>query len=82
LKTYTQRLRNRPIKKELEELKKLKDELFDIRLKLASKKKLEPWTMNDLNAALKAIDPHGWLNDLFKEGVARKKLEIVTSAVF
>ena len=32
LKTYTQRLRNRPMKEELEELKKVKEELFDIRI--------------------------------------------------
>ena len=82
LKTYKQRLRNRPIKKDLEELKKLKDELFDVRLRLASKKKSEPWTMEDLDAALKALkkdkarDPHGWLNELFKEGVAGRNLKL------
>ena len=65
-------MRNRSIKKDLEELKKLKDELFDVRLRLASKKKSEPWTMEDLDAALKALkkdkarDPHGCLNEFFK----------------
>jgi hypothetical protein len=50
LKTYTQRMRNRPIKYELEELKGLKDELFNVRLKLASQKKSEPWQMEDLDS--------------------------------
>ena len=42
LKRYTQRLRNRPIKMSL---RNLKDELFSTRLKLAREKKSEPWTL-------------------------------------
>ena len=65
LKTYTQRMRNRPMKADLEELKDLKEELFDIRLKLVSKKKSEPWTMDDLEKALKTLKvkilkSHSW----------------------
>ena len=82
LKTYTQRLRNRPIKEEFQELKDLKDGVFDARLKLASKKKSEPWKMEDLEAALKALkkdksrDPNGWCNELFKDGVAGQHLKL------
>ena len=82
LKTYTQRMRNRPIKDELVELKQFKDELFNLRLKLASRKKSEPWTMEDLDNALKGLkknkarDPHGWVNELFTEGVAGKNLKL------
>ena len=82
LKTYTQRMRNRPMKADLEELKDLKEELFDIRLKLASKKKSEPWTMADLEKALKTLkkdkarDPNGWCNELFKDGVAGRNLKM------
>ena len=82
LKTYTQRMRNRPMKADLEELKDLIEELFDIRLKLASKKKSEPWTMDDLEKALKTLkkdkarDPNGWCNELFKDGVAGQNLKI------
>ena len=81
LKTYTQRLRNRPIKEESKDLKSFKDDLFNVRLKLASGKKSGPWTMDDLDAALKALkkdkarDPNGWCNDLFKDGVAGKNLK-------
>ena len=55
-KTYTQRMRNRPIKEGLEELKKYKDDLFNARLKLATQKKSEPWRMEDLETALKHLD--------------------------
>ena len=82
LKTYTQRLRNRPMKEGLEELKKSKNELFNARLKLASQKKSEPWKMEDLEGALKhlqkdkARDPLGWANEIFKDGVAGRNLKI------
>ena len=70
------------MKEELEELKKVKEELFDIRLKLSNRKKTEPWTMDDLEAALKALkkekarDPLGWANELFKEGVAGRNFKL------
>ena len=41
LKTYENRLRNRPIKEDLCDMKDLRDELFNIRLKIASENKLE-----------------------------------------
>ena len=75
-KTYINRLRNRPMKDGFEELKELKDILFKLRLKLCKKQKSKPWDMKDLEAAQKELkkdksrDPNGWLNELFKEGVA------------
>ena len=39
LKTFTQRMRNRPMKKELENLKEIKEDLFISRLKLAESNK-------------------------------------------
>ena len=39
LKTYKQRMRSRPIKEELDDFKKLKENLFHMRLKLAEEKK-------------------------------------------
>ena len=53
-------------------------ELFNIKLKLAENKKSEPWEMKHLIKVLnglkkdKARDPNGWLNDIFKDGVAGK----------
>ena len=82
LKTYTQRLRNRPMKEEFKDIKKLKEDLFDIRLKSSNEKKSGPWTMSNLEAALKSLkkdkarDPNGWTNELFKDGVAGKSLKL------
>ena len=52
-----QRLKNWPIKKEFEEIKAFKEELFDLRLKLASGNKSIPWTMVDLEEILKKRSP-------------------------
>ena len=70
------------MKVEMGDLKSLKDELFKVRLKLATAKKSEPWTLEDLEAALKTLkkdkarDPNGWINELFKEGIAGKNLKL------
>ena len=78
LKTYIHRLRNRPIKDELKEIKILKDELFDLRMELASRNKSKPWTMDDLEFILKHLKPgkarypNGWVNELFENEVAGK----------
>ena len=82
LNTYIQRLRNRPIKPELQEIRKLKEDLFSMRFELAKLDKSEPWTMEDLEDALnklkdgKARDPNGWTNELFTNKVAGKYLKI------
>ena len=82
LQTYVNRLRNRPIKPDLEEMMKLKTELFELRLQLSKKEKSQPWTMEDLNRALKSLkkdkarDPNGLINELFKEGVAGTDLKL------
>ena len=82
LETYLHRLRNRPIKPDFEELKYLKDNLFDMKLENSRKRKSKPWEMADLEKVLKnlkkdkARDPNGWINDIFKEGVAGKDLKV------
>ena len=45
LQTYINRLRNRPMKPEFEEIKKLKTELFNLRLELSKQQKSLPWTL-------------------------------------
>ena len=55
LKTYTQRMRNRPIKAGHEDMKKMKYRLFNARLKLASTRKSVPWEMKNLEAAIKGL---------------------------
>ena len=75
LDTYVHRLRHRPIKTEFLELKQLKETLFSLRLKLAKLRKSKPWTENELDKVLKSLkknkarDPHGLINELFKEGI-------------
>ena len=73
LKTYENRMRNRPIKENLVDIKDMKNELFNIRLKIATNKKSKAWDMKDLETALRALkkdkarDPHGWINELFMD---------------
>ena len=82
LKTFTSRLRHRPIKSELTELKSVKDELCARRLELAGLTKSEPWVRDDLNKVLsslkdgKARDPHSLINELFKPGVAGEDFQL------
>ena len=81
LKTYKERLRNRPIKEGYEEIKNLKLVLFNLRKELCGKRKSKPWEMKDLDAVLKdlkrdkARDPNGWINEIFQEGIAGKNLK-------
>ena len=81
LKTYQNRLRNRPIQKGFEEIRDLKIILFNLRKHLCQNRKSEPWEMKDLEKALKSLkknkarDPNGWTNELFKEGVAGQSLK-------
>ena len=76
------RLRNRPIKEEFEEINILKEELFEMRMELAKCNKSEPWTMENLDMVLKhlkkgkARDPHGWTNELFSTEVAGTQLKL------
>ena len=55
LQTYINRLRNRPVKPEFEEIKDMKMKLFDKRLELSKKRKSDPWTLAHLEKALKYL---------------------------
>ena len=88
MKTYIDRLRSRPIKEEFEDLKSLKLVLFNLRKQLCKKQKSKAWEMKDLDAAIKdlkkdkARDPNGWINDIFKEGVAGNDLKVSMLVLF
>ena len=81
LETYVHRLRNRPIKEGFSEMKRLKDELFEMKMNLASCNKSLPWTMENLEIILKKLkegksrDPNGWVRELFGNEVAGKELK-------
>ena len=55
LKTYKQRLRNRPIQKGFEEIENLKNMLFDLRKQLCEKTKSDPWEKSHLEKAIKTL---------------------------
>ena len=81
MKTYKERLRNRPIKNDFEELKNLKMLLFNLRTKLCKSRNTQPWKMEQLEAAIKTLkkgkarDPNGWVNDIFMNGNAGENLK-------
>ena len=75
-------MRNRTIKEDFEDLKELKNKLFEMRLELSGVCKTETWEMKDLDRVLNALkkdkarDPNEWANVIFKDGVAGKDLKI------
>ena len=81
VETYRKRLENREINKDLESLKKEKEELCKLRLRLASSRKTPDWTMEQLEVVLdylkknKSRDPLGYANDIFKSDVAGNDLK-------
>ena len=82
LNTYKNRLRSRPIKDDFESIKQHKEELFELKLKIAKSNESKPWTMFQLEAVLKKLqegksrDPNGWIRDIFKNEVAGMKLKV------
>ena len=71
LEAYVDRLKHRQILPELQELKVLREQLFEQRLEECKKNKSQPWTMDQLERVLgklkkgKATDPAGLVNELF-----------------
>ena len=61
-----------------------KESLFKMRLKSCAENKSEPWTINDIELALKCLkngtsrDPYGYANELFKSEVAGKDFKLAT----
>ena len=70
---FTHRLRNREICPEYSELKEIKEYLCKIRLEITRQSSFEPWTLDHLRTAIgklknnKCRDPHGHINELYKE---------------
>ena len=82
IKTFTDRLKNKPIKEGLENVKKDKEELCRKRLEKAKNSKTEPWKIEDLEAVLKFLkknkskDPFGYVNEIFDVEVAGDDLKL------
>ena len=72
---YKERLRERPIRPDLENIIFRKNKIFEAKLKFASENKSKQWDMNDLEKALKDLknnrsrDPEGLINEIFKKNV-------------
>ena len=71
---YSQRMKPNPIKKELAEMEKHKEYLYQLRLKLADLDETPDWTMDELNKVLKSLknnkarDIFGHTYELYKHG--------------
>ena len=84
IRTYQSRLKPNPTTEEIEELKELKKELFDLNSKLAMKNVTKDWTAANLELALKscknnkARDMYGHVYELFKYGGRDLKVSLLT----
>ena len=82
LDTFTERLKNRPIREGLEGLRGAKEELCEKRLKMAKMNTTKPWTLSDLDKVLnnlkkgKSRDPYNYANELFHPSVAGYDLRV------
>ena len=78
----SERLRHRPIHPNLKSMKKAKVKLTRLRLKISTRRKSPPWTMKNMDKAIRAMknnkcrDPEGLINELLKEGVAGKDFKM------
>ena len=72
IEVFTERLDNNVMKPHLKDPEQDTNDLCEINLKLSKNNKTEPWTMNDLDDALKNLDNEksrdadGFVNTLFK----------------
>ena len=80
-KEYQNRLRSRPYRFDLMHTKLRRKKLFDLKMRLSEKNISRPWTMNELEKALKDLkrnksrDSDGYLNEIFKNDVIGKDLK-------
>ena len=81
LETFIWCLRERPIRPELVEIKKIKEELFESILRICKKKRSQAWSLEDLEKVLsklktnKCRDPKGLINEIFSTDVAGSDLK-------
>ena len=74
-------MRKRPTHKEVSDIVKIQDKTFLMRIEHTRKNKSEDFTMAELEKVLKNLkndkskDFNGYINELFKEGVAGKYLK-------
>ena len=82
VKTYANRLENRPMKENMKHIKDAKEILCEKLIKVAQANKTPPWTMKDVEKVLKHLkknksrDPLGLCNELFGPEVAGDDLKL------
>ena len=70
---FAHRLRNREMSPEYNELREIKEYLCALRLEITKQSSYDPWTIDELRIAIgklknnKCRDPHGHINELYKE---------------
>ena len=80
-KEYKDRLRSRPIRPDLASMKKRKNVIFKMKMKIAKGRKSPMWTMKDLEKALsdlksnKSRDFEGFINEIFKLNVIGENMK-------
>ena len=78
---YRNRLRSRPLRPDLQLIRKNKNRIFKMKMALANSRKTVEWKMEDLEKALnnlkkkKARDSEGFLNEIFKLDVIGENLK-------
>ena len=79
-KTYIERLSHKSIRPEYEDLKSMKENLFNLRYELASKNKSKNWDLNKIEKVCKSLknskarDELGIIYELFKPPMAGKDI--------
>ena len=79
---YKQRLRDRPVRPDLGDIRSRKQEIFKLQLELSKGITTDPWDMKDLEKAIgnlknnKSRDHSGYANEIFKNGVIGSDLKL------
>ena len=80
-KEYRNRLRKRPVRPDLSDMRVRRSKLFKLKMKYAGSQKSPAWSMSDLEIALKNLkrnksrDFEGYLNEIFKLDVIGDNLK-------
>ena len=81
LETYRSRLQHRKINERYQNIRDLKNELWEIRFQLLKEKPSSRWSLADLEKALKTLknnqarDPNGMISEIFKPNNVGKDLK-------
>ena len=88
LETYQERLRQRKMKEELEDVLCLKTELWQSRLSMMKNVRTKPWSLKNLEDVLKNLknnktrDPNGMIHEIFKSGYIGTDLKLALLHLF